>query len=110
VSGLVRCPWHAEIRLVGGITHQKISNVYVGSESESVNGALPVAMSKPRITYTRRNDAAPEREVDALASVYSFVLQTCQNRNLQIEGSPPTALGDGKKESKHVAAETKSSP
>jgi hypothetical protein len=91
---LVPCPWLAEIRLVGGTTHPKISNVYVGSESESVSGAVQVAMSSPRITYTPRPDATPEAELDALANVYRFVLD-CQAKK---EGGLATAPDDPKKE------------
>ena len=64
-------------------------------------------MSKPRITYTRRSDVTPEGEISVLAAVYSFVLSA---HRIKHEGGRPTAPDDDKKESKHVAAETKSSP
>jgi hypothetical protein len=38
----------------------EISNVYVGSESESESGALQVAMSSPRITFTRHGQTASQ--------------------------------------------------
>lgn len=60
--------------------------------------------SNPHITYSPRPGATPEGELNALASVYSFVLRTRQNRNLKKEGSPSlAALDDTRGESKHVS-------
>jgi hypothetical protein len=37
-------------------------------------------MSEPRISYTPRHDATPEGELNALASIYRFVLDSAINK------------------------------
>ena len=44
-------------------------------------------MSHTRVTYTPRTDATHEGELNALASIYSFVLTASREK----EGGPPTA-------------------
>ncbi len=100
-----RCPWLAEIGLVGGTTHPKISNVYVGSESESVSGALQVAMDSPRIVYRAKHDVTPEGELNAVASVYRFILG-CQSKQEAVEPASKVNGRDVAKESnEHDATE-----
>jgi hypothetical protein len=44
-------------------------------ESVNASGALRVGMrSNPRLIYTPRKDATPEGELNALASIYRFIL------------------------------------
>ena len=45
-------------------------------------------MGKPRIIYTPRSGATPEGELDALASIYAFVLQKYQERRQATEHVP----------------------
>jgi hypothetical protein len=86
--GWERSLWLVVPRVVGGTTHLKISNVYAASVSESVSGALQLAMNSPRITYTPRPDATPEGELSALSAVYKFILD-CHERKKAAPASRP---------------------
>ena len=57
-------------------------------------------MSSPRMTYTRRPDATPEGELDALAVVYRFILD-CRAKKV---GRPTTSGPDDAKEITSVRA------
>ena len=58
-------------------------------------------MSSAPLTYTPQPHGTPAGELDALARIYSLAVQKYRETK---EGSPPTALDDAKKESKHVGA------
>ena len=51
---------------------------------------MPAA--KPKIVYSPRPDATPEGELNALASVFRFVLDS----HVKKEGGPPTAPDSAK--------------
>jgi hypothetical protein len=51
-------------------------------------------MSEPRISYTPRHDATPKAELDALASVYSFVLNCHEKKEAAPESRPDDARKD----------------
>jgi hypothetical protein len=91
--GWERSLWLVVPRVVGGTTHLKISNVYAASVSESVSGALQVAMNSPRITYTPRPDATPEGELSALSAVYKFILDCHERKKAARPGRPVSAKG-----------------
>ena len=43
-------------------------------------------MSNPAISYRQRLDATPEAELEVLARVYSFLIQSHENRNAASSG------------------------
>ncbi len=45
-------------------------------------------MSSARIHYTSRSDTAPEREVDALGTVYTLALRKFHESNMAAEPAP----------------------
>jgi len=55
-------------------------------------------MSEPRITYTPRPDATPEGELNALASIYFFVLDSAHKN---AAGRTTTNGGDEKERSRY---------
>ena len=61
---------------------------------------MRVTMDSRRITYTPRPDATPEAELDALASVFRFVLEC----HAKTEGRPTTSGPDDAKEITSVRA------
>jgi hypothetical protein len=59
-------------------------------------------MDSPRISYRARDDATPEGELNALASVYRFALDSSERKKAASPDRP-----DDAKESKHVRATEK---
>jgi hypothetical protein len=60
-------------------------------------------MISPRITYTPRPDAMPERELSTLANVYRFVLDSA---NKNAAGVTSTNGGDAKERSEDDSSAT----
>jgi hypothetical protein len=71
---LARCLWRGEIRTGGATTRLKTSTGCADSELVNVSGVLRRAMDSPSIIYMPRPDTTPEAEVNALASIYRFLL------------------------------------
>ncbi len=86
--GWERSLWLVVPRVVGGTTHLKISSDCAASESESVSGALWVAMNSPRIVYRAKDRVTPENELDALAAVYRFILDCRTEKKASHPGGP----------------------
>lgn len=59
-------------------------------------------MAEPTITYAPRSDTNSEAELDALATVYKFVL-AC---NAKKEGGPATAPEDPERRSDEIRAKS----
>jgi len=60
-------------------------------------------MNSPRVSYAPRPDATPEGELDALATVYAFVLQKGREKK---KGTRPGAPEDGEESKNASTAET----
>jgi hypothetical protein len=60
-------------------------------------------MNSPRIAYTPRSDATAEGELNALASIYSFVLHSAHKN---AAGRTSTNGGDEKERSKNDSLAT----
>ena len=56
-------------------------------------------MGEPAISYASRADTKPEAELNALISVYAFILDSRARK----EGGPATALENARKESNRVS-------
>jgi hypothetical protein len=57
-------------------------------------------MSNPDISYRPRLDATPEAELEALAAVYSFLIQCRENRKAVVSGGCADTQGGQSKESR----------
>jgi hypothetical protein len=87
-------PRLAEIAMAIATTHKKISSAYALA-------GYWVAMDSARITYDPHVDATPESELEALATVYAFILDCHANR----KGAEQSARHDAK-ETENARART----
>lgn len=55
-------------------------------------------MSSPHVTYARRGDATPEAELNALSSVYRFVLDSHAKKKAGVNGTGGDTKGPIKNE------------
>jgi hypothetical protein len=57
-------------------------------------------VSSERITYTSRRDAAPERELTALAATFAYIMKCYREK----EGGPASRPEDAKRSSSGIGA------
>jgi hypothetical protein len=78
--------------VAGATTHRRKLSDSETLESVNANGALGAGMSSnPRLIYTPCKDATPEGELNALASIYRFILFNSSRKEATRTGGPDDA-------------------